>query len=623
MTRFALEAAKWTLHYYDKYFGIKYPMAKLDMVAIPDFEEGAMENFGCITYRETEMLVDQRDGALEAKKEVATTVMHEMAHQWFGDLVTPAWWDNLWLNEGFATWMQTKAAAKWQPKWGFDQDVAMDKNHTLDEDAGRTTRAIRTKAGTPAEINELFDDIAYDKAGEVIAMVENWEGEEVFRKGVKAYLQGHEYCNATAEDFWNAQTQVSGQPVDKVLRSFVDLPGVPEIRLGSAAGSEATVTQRRFLLSEPDAEDEARLAETWTLPLCLKGTRCQIVDAQSQTLTAPASGFLYANAGDKGYYRTAYSADEMKAIVAQAETALTVPERIGLLGDQWALMRGGEGTVGDFLDLVLAVKQDANASVMESSLGKVGPIESQIATTGDRARLNAVVRREFAPVYTSLGGADKHESQEHADLRGALFEYLGRAGDPAVLAEAEEVTHALFSGQKPDDPMMADSAVMLAAATGNADMYERLVKVSRTATDPDVKEAALHAMARFDAPELVRRTLEYAVSDAVRSQDSWMLIAQLLERRQTQDEAWAFVQEHWAEVLSKSTENSGARIVEAAGSFCTVEQRDSVVSFFAAHPVESSARTLARTVDSINDCIHLRAAQEPKLRSWLDEHTAR
>ena len=227
MTKFAVETAKWTLHYYDEYFGIKYPMAKLDMVAIPDFEAGAMENFGCITYRETEMLVDAKHGTIPAKKEVAETIAHEMAHQWFGDMVTPVWWDNLWLNEGFATWMETKAAAKWHPEWKYEQDVAVDLDDTMGTDAQATTRAIRTRAETPAEINELFDGIAYGKAGAVIGMVENWVGEEVFRKGVHEYLAGHLYGNATAEDFWGAQAKVSGLPVDAVMRSYIDKPGVP------------------------------------------------------------------------------------------------------------------------------------------------------------------------------------------------------------------------------------------------------------------------------------------------------------------------------------------------------------------------------------------------------------
>src|SRR6266702_402470 len=248
LTRFALEAAKWSLHYYDKYFGIKYPMAKLDLVAIPDFESGAMENFGCITYRETEMLVDSKNGTLPARKDVATTVAHEMAHQWFGDLVTPDWWDNLWLNEGFATWMETKAAAKWRPKWNYAQDEATDRNRTMDEDGERTTRAIQAKAETPAEINEMFDDIAYGKAGAVIGMVENWVGEETFRKGVHAYLSAHLYGNAKAEDFWDAQARVSGLPVDQVMRSFVEQPGVPEVTL-KTAGADAQVTQSRFYLN--------------------------------------------------------------------------------------------------------------------------------------------------------------------------------------------------------------------------------------------------------------------------------------------------------------------------------------------------------------------------------------
>ena len=638
LTKFALDAAKWDIRYYDKYFGIKYPLKKLDMVAVPDFEAGAMENFGCITYRETEMLVDRKDGALEAKKEVATTVAHEISHQWFGDLVTPQWWDDLWLNEGFATWMETKATAEWQPKWELDQDLAVDENHTLDADADRTTRAVRTRAETPAEINEAFDDIAYGKAGAVIAMVENWVGAEVFRKGIQAYLAAHLYGNAKGEDFWNTEARVSGQPVDKVMQSFVEQPGVPEILL-TAEGASVPVPQRRLFLSEPDSLSEpdaggdARLKLTnlaWTIQVCFKGASCQILTPPGTTIDVPVpvfSGglsqgmqFMYANAGDKGYYRTAYVPAMLKTIETDAETGLTAPERIGLLGNQWALMRAGQGTVGEFLDLVLAVKQDPSATVLDTALGRVGTIDAEIASEDDRERLAAVVRREFGGVYAALGGPVKHEAYDHVQLRETLFEELGRAKDPAVLAEADSLTKQLFAAQKPSDPMIADAAMALATAHGDEEMYERLQKVGRNATDPDVKEAVLHALTRFQSPLLVIRTLEYAVSDEVRSQDSWMLIALLLERRETQDLAWEFVEQHWDAIARKSTLNSGARIVEAAGAFCTVERRDEVTDFFAEHRVESSQRTLKKSVDRMNDCIHLRAAQEPELRRWLDAH---
>ncbi len=619
LTRFALDSAKRTLHDYDRYFGIKYPLAKLDLVAVPDFEAGAMENFGCITFRETDLLVDKKHGTLPAKGGVVETVAHEMAHQWFGDMVTPMWWDNLWLNEGFATWMQTKEAAKLHPKWGFDEDAALQMDRTLNADASQTTRTVRAQAETPAEINEMFDSIAYGKAGAVIGMVENYVGEEVFRRGVQAYLTAHLYGNTTAEDFWDAETRVSGLPVDKLMRSFVEQPGVPLVTLASAAGAEIPATQNRFFLALNSTK--AAGSNAWTIPVCLKGAPCQLLTPGATTIEgAVKAPFLYANAEDKGYYRTNYAPGELAAIVANAETGLTVPERIGLLGDRWALMQAGQGTVGEFLDLALAVKSDPNATVVESALGKIGAVEMWIATDADRERLDRVVRREFGAVYVGLGKGGKHEATNRAELREALFEALGRAGDPVVLAAAASETKELFAGQRSADAEVADAEVALVAAKGDAAMYEKVLQVAQTASDPDLKVDALHTLTRFQRPELVARTLQYAVSDAMRSQDSWTLIVLLLSRRETQDATWAFVERHWAEIASKQTESSGARIVQAAGAFCTVEKRDEVASFFAAHPVVSAQRTLAKSIDNINDCVHLRATEEPDLRRWLDTH---
>jgi aminopeptidase N/puromycin-sensitive aminopeptidase len=560
--------------------------------------------------------------------EVAETVAHEMAHQWFGDLVTPHWWDNLWLNEGFATWMETKATEQWHPEWPYAQSVAAEKNGILDEDAGRTTRAVRIPAETPSEINAMFDDIAYGKAGAVVSMVENWVGEETFRKGVQAYLAAHLYTNATAEDFWSAQTHISGLPVEKMMQSFVEQPGVPLVTIGEA-GDSVPVAQRRFSLSGSITPPD----EAWTIPVCFAGAGCQVMMPATRRMHVPASKtaagtpFVYANAGDKGYYRTVYAEPTLNAIAANAESGLTPPERIGLLGNQWALMHAGQGSVGEFLDLVLALKQDPNEMVQESGLGKVATIDSQIADEPDRARLDAVVLREFSPVYAKLIPPGGHETFDHAQLRAVLFAELGRAGDPAILAEAQSVTGELFSGskkgQRPVDPAIADAAVELAVARGNAEMYDMLLRVAQNAGDPDLKEDALRTLTRFDSPILVIRTLEYALSGDVRSQDSLTLIAFLLARPPTQDLAWEFVRQHWAGVVRKSTAGSGMHIVEATGAFCTVAKRDEVASFFAEHPVESSDRALAKSIDSINDCIALRAAQQPRLHEWLDAHPAR
>jgi aminopeptidase N len=625
LTKFALESAKYVLHYYDTYFGIKYPMPKLDMVALPDFEAGAMENFGCITYRETDFLTDEKIGSIPSKKRVAVVVAHEMAHQWFGDMVTMQWWDNLWLNEGFATWMETKPVAEWKPEWNFSQDDAQDLDQTLNLDAQKTTRTIRATANTPDEINEMFDGIAYGKAGAVIGMVEHYLGKEIFRQGVHNYLQAHLYANATAEDFWNAQTANSHLPVDKIMSSFVTQPGVPLLTLSERQASGVPVAQSRFLLSSVPGEGKD---QEWTVPVCLKTNGqpiCRVLTPEDSSIPVPMDigmPVLYANAGGKGYFRTVYTPAQYKAIVAKAETTLTPPEKIGLLGDRWALVRSGQGTVGDYLDLVLALKQDPNAAVLDTAHQQLEKVDSDIATDEDRIAFAAVVRREFGPVYAALGSPARGESFDRQQLRGTLFELLGAAHDPAVLAQAKELTaRGYASDNKKDktlDATLSDSALVVSAGNGDAALYDKVLAVSRNSADPGEKTDALRTLARFRDPVLMKRTLDYTVSGEVRNQDAWIVLVALLRNRETRDQAWAYMQKNWDKVQVQLTISSGASVVAATGSFCSVQQRDEVVNFFATHKVESTERTLAKAVDSINDCIQLRSAQETDFHKWLE-----
>ena len=627
MTRFAVESAEYILSYYNKYFGIKYPMPKLDMVALPDFEAGAMENFGCITYRETDLLVDAKTGSVPAKKRVAIVVAHEMAHQWFGDMVTMQWWDNLWLNEGFASWMESKPVAKWKPEWNFPQDDAHDLDTTLNLDSQKTTRTIRAKAETPSEINEMFDGIAYGKAGAVLGMVENYLGEEVFRQGVHNYLAAHLYANATAEDFWNAQTANSHLPVDKIMQSFVTQPGVPLLTFSQQGTNGAPVAQSRFFLSSAAT---GNTSQHWTLPVCTKTDGepvCRVVNAEDTADPDPADSkrpFFYANAGAKGYYRTSYTPTQLEAIIAKAETALIPPERISLLGDRWALTRSGQGTVGDYLSLVLALKNDPNGLVMETALEKVKSIQARIATDEDRAQLDAVLRREFGPVYTALGRPVRGESYDRQQLRSELLKILGAAKEPGVLAEAKEMTDRSFAGARRDkgfDPIITDSALAVTAANGDVALYEKVLAASKDSSDPGLQSDALRTLAYFRDPTLVTRTLDYAVSGQVRNQDSWIPIAILLSARDTREQTWGYIVQNWDKVHAQLTTNSGAHIVSAAGSFCSVEKRDEVASFFATHKVDAAQRTLAKAIDNINDCVQLRDAQEPSLRQWLATQT--
>ncbi|WP_260706352.1 M1 family metallopeptidase [Edaphobacter flagellatus] len=624
MTKFAVESAEYILPYYNKYFGIKYPMPKLDMVALPDFEAGAMENFGCITYRETDLLVDEKRSAIPAKKRVAIVVAHEMAHQWFGDMVTMQWWDNLWLNEGFASWMESKPVAKWKPEWAFPEDDARDLDATLNLDSQPTTRTIRATAETPDEINEMFDGIAYGKAGAVLGMVENYLGEEAFRQGVHNYLAAHLYANATAEDFWNAQTENSHQPIDKVMQSFVTQPGVPLLAFAQSTGKDMPLDQSRFFLSNPAGSSTA---QRWTLPVCLKSVGkpvCRLVSSGDTALHLPenaTSPFFYGNAGAKGYYRSLYALEQLAAMIAKAESGLSSVERISLLGDRWALVRSGQGTAKEFLDLVLALKNDSNGLVMETAFDKVKSINARIATDEDRDQLAAVLRREFGPVYAALGKPERNEPFTKQQLRVELMGLLGRAKEPAVLNEAKALTDRAFaSGAMKDkglDPLLADEAIAISATNGDAVLYDKVMAASRNPIDPGAQSDALRTLAFFRDPELVKRTLDYAVSGEVRNQDSWIPLSILLGSYETRDQAWQYVQENWDKVHAQLTTNSGAHIVSAAGSFCSAEKRDEVAAFFATHKVDAAERTLAKALDNINDCIHLRAAQEPSLHQWL------
>jgi aminopeptidase N len=619
-TKFAVSAAEFVLHYYDTYFGIKYPMPKLDMIALPDFEAGAMENFGAITYRETDLLIDEKTASVGAEKEVGLVVAHEMAHQWFGDMVTMEWWNNLWLNEGFATWMENKPVAAWHPEWNIPQDVASDLNNTLNLDAQRTTRTIRAKAETPDEINEMFDGITYGKAGAMLLMVENYEGEETFRKGVHNYLSAHMYGNATAEDFWNAQTEISHKPIDNIMGSFVGQPGEPILHFDDPQQGSVQASQQRFFLS-PSVKAPA--AQTWSVPVCFKSdgnaSDCEVFSTADGSLKIPDAPFFFANAAGKGYYRSSYSPNAYKNIVEHVENGLTAEERISLLGDQWAQVRADKVSVGDYLNLVAAVKDDSSFAVVRTALESVSTISSQIASTPEeREAIAAWVRETFKPALNRLGAPTPEDSPEKKELRATLFNAVGGIGkDPDVIAEARKIGARYLEDQSSVDATLAQRALSIAAINGDAAFFDQLQKVAETSPNPELQESALHLLAVFKDPALEQRALEYAVSGKVRNQDSIGFLASTMRSADTREFAWQFIQQDWDKVKAQMTTSSGGRLVGGSGSFCSAEKRDEVVSFFTTHKVPASERALSRAKDQINDCIELRSSQESNLKEWI------
>ena len=622
LTPYGVDIAKYVLHYYNTYFGIPYPLKKLDLIGLPDFEAGAMENFGAITYRETDLLLDPKTASVGAKKEVALVIAHEMAHQWFGDLVTMQWWDNIWLNEGFATWMENKPVAAMHPEWNIDQSVAAGEDDTLNLDAQPTTRAIRAKADTPDEINEMFDGIAYGKASDVLLTVENYLGAETFRKGVHAYLSAHLYANATAEDFWNAQTAASHKPVDKIMESLVAQAGAPLLTFGDPAASSprrVSVSQKRFFLS-PSAQPDP--AQKWTLPVCFKTPKeqdCQLLTPADSTLNLPAASLFFANAGGKGYYRSAYPPSAYAALVSAAESSLTPTERISFIGDEWAQLRANKATVTDYLNLVAAVKADPNSDVVSTALSGVNTIYEQVASTPEeKAALSSWIRKTFAPEYARLGPPSEADAPNTRELRSQLFGVLGYYGnDPAVLAQAQQIVEKYLNDPASVDPTLSQTALYVAARNGDSALFDRLQKVFETSTNPESQETALRLLAQFQNPALVQRSLDYAVSAKVRNQDAAIQFAIALQREETRGLAWAYIKNNWDKVQAQFAAGMGSIVVRYTGAFCSAADRDDVAAFFATHKVAASDVALKHAIEHIKGCIELRALQEPSLDQWL------
>jgi aminopeptidase N/puromycin-sensitive aminopeptidase len=597
-------------------------MPKLDMIGIPDFEAGAMENFGAITYRETAFLIDEKTASDAQKEQVAEVITHEMAHQWFGDMVTMQWWDNLWLNEGFATWMEHKPVAAWKPEWNVPQSETSSLDNIENYDSAKTTHPILMKADTPEEINQQFDGITYQKGGAVLAMVESYVGPEVFRQGVHNYLQAHLYGNATAEDFWNAQTANSHLPVDKVMSSFVVQPGVPLLTLGPVQGGKVTVGQSRFFLSSTAKADQA---QTWTIPVCLtagKGKQCELLsNAASQTIAVPQGSFLFDEADARGYYRTLYTPEEYKQLVAVVETKLTPSERILMEGNEWAMVRADRAKVAQSLDLVKALSRDTNSQVVGSVLGTlVGTVGGRIADDAQREQLRAWTRTTFRPLFDAVKTPKPSDTTDRKDLRATLFVTLVTAKDPEAIAEAHTIAEKYLADPTQVDPTLGLTAMGLAARNGDAAYYQQLKTLAETGKDPQLAEQALRLLAQFNDPVLAKQTLEYAVSGKVRNQDAFILLLIEMQIPESRQLAWDFIRNNWDKVKAQLTTASGAAVVGSVASFCDATHRDEAIAFFKDHKVESADRALPRAVNSINDCIALRTAQSASLQEWLTQN---
>ncbi|HEU5256453.1 MAG TPA: M1 family aminopeptidase [Vicinamibacterales bacterium] len=625
LTGFALEATQQVLKFYNEWTGIKYAFGKLDIIGVPDFAAGAMENVGAITFREEDLFADPERASLGTRKTVASVVSHEVAHQWFGNLVTMKWWDDIWLNEGFATWMATKPLAAWHPEWQVDLDEVEERQTAMSTDALRSTRPIRTKVETPDEINEVFDRIAYEKTASVLRTIENYVGPEVFRKGVGSYLRKYSFANAAGEDFWNEVTRATGKPVDRIMKPFIEQAGVPVVAIDSkcqGSVTRATLHQERFVALGGASPSSSPL---WAIPVCFKtpgAQQCNLLERRDERASLSACAMnVFGNANGRGYYFSQYPPETAPTIARTARPSLTPTERLTLLGDEWWMTRAGRHDVGVYFDIASLHGSDETPSVIEQIGRSLGTAHDAIVQPSDAPRFEEWVRRRFGPELMTLGlPGSASDSDDRQSRRATLLALVGVTGNsPDVQRATRDLAMKYIADPMSVPPTLASTALAVAAYGGDAMLYDLyMAQLPKLTGQPEQYYRFFNALPSFRDPALVQRTLRFAISTDVRTQDTASLIGGLISRTSSQDAAWAFVKENWDTLTRTLGIFQGIpRIAGAVGAFCSREKRAEVEQFFKAHPVPAAERTLRQAFERIDSCVAVRERQAPAASSWL------
>ena len=614
--QFALDTSVKLLSFFNDYFGIPYPLPKLDHLAIPDFAAGAMENWGCITYRETALLVDPANSSAGTRQRVAEVVAHEMAHMWFGDLVTMEWWDDLWLNESFATWVGTKAVDWLFPEWSmWTQFVNMDTNRAFNLDGLKNSHPIEQEVLNPAEVSQLFDAISYSKGGSVLRMLEHFLTPSAFRTGLNIYLNRHSYENARTTDLWTALEESSGQPVNTIMGSWTGQMGYPVLDVAATStegGFSLEVKQERFVFDsilgdDAGADDEEQV---WPVPLTVTaegvGITATLVNAATDTVTvgAPADAdWFKVNPDQTGFYRVNYTDEDWDRLApAIASRVLPATDRLGIQNDAYALAKAGLLPVTRFLTLAEAYQGETDASVWSDLATNLREIEGLIADEPYLESFRSFGRQLFAPA-AQRSGWDPQPGEGHLDslLRSTVLSQAGVYGDPKVIGQAQD----LFARYQEDPanvrPDLRGVVFSLVAQEGDQEVYDRIWDLERAAELHEEKIRLLMSLSRFQQEDLLRETLDRSLSDDVRLQDTIFVVAGVAANNRGRDLAWEFLKEQWDE-FDRRYGGGGfglMRLVAITNSFTTNERRDDVAAFFEAHPTPAAERTIRQALERI------------------------
>ncbi len=618
LAKFAREIGSFSLSYFSRYYDLPYPGDKLDLIAIPDFASGAMENLGAITFRETALLVDEARATRGELERVADVVSHENAHMWFGDLVTMRWWNGLWLNEAFATFMEMLAVDAWKPEWRRWDSFTVSRAAALQVDGLDSTRAIEFPVEKPEEAAGMFDVLTYEKGASVLRMLEQYLGADAFRAGIRVYLRRHEYGNAETTDLWDALEESTNQPVRAMMDSWIFQPGYPLIEV-ERDGRGLKLSQRTFRY----LQDPSTPTLQWHVPVFLRaGTKAGVsnriilLSDEKVKVDLGEAEWVVVNAGGHGFYRARYSPELMGGLKEGLQSGRLSPaERFNLVNDTWATALSGLTPLAEYLDLLslLGDETDLNVwTIVIVSSHHLHRIFDESQTRVFQARLRSLLQLPF----NRLGWSPKKgEPELESQLRGEIVAALG------VLAEAEmfqQQARRYYAAYEKDpssvDRNLVPALISITAHTGDASDYEKFYAKFKTAQTPQEEQRYLFALAAFRQQDLVDRTLQLTINGEVRTQNAPYLMRSLLLSKEARTKAWLFMKQHWDEMLRHYPDNAIPRMCEGIVGLVSSELEADVREFFSRHPVKQGAKQIDQHLERLRIAVSRQARWRDLLR---------
>jgi cytosol alanyl aminopeptidase len=619
----------------EDYFDIPYPYDKLDSIAVPLFP-GAMENPGLITYGDTILLARPSQDSISRQREYSSIAAHEMAHLWFGDLVTTAWWNDIWLNEAFATWMASKVLEQWKPDWEENLSAAGERLVAMRADSLVSARAIRQPIESKSDIANAFDTITYEKGAAVIYMFEHWLTPAVFRKGVQAFLKQHADGNATASDFLAAQNAAADRNVATAFSTFLDQPGVPLVSaaLDCRQGPpKIALNQKRYLpLGSPPPNPP-----TWRTPVCLRysdstgvHSQCEVLNGAEGAIPLPAASgcpaWVVLNSDESGYYRTLYRGDLFRQILANAAT-LTPAERMGLAGDVEAVVRGGEMAAGEALGVVSQFAGDSHRQVVQSTIDIVVGISAHMVPDALRPNYQRFIGKTFGAQARALGWqAGRKESEDTSLLRPDLVSLVANEGeDQQLVARALDLARRWLDDRKAIQPELVETVLPTAARHGDRKLYERFRAELLSSQDPSDRREILNAIASFADPALVKENFALFLSGKLDPRESMPLLLRPLDNWKTGPLSYEFVRANYDRIATEfpsfANLDFAAYLPRTAAVFCDSGHYADAESFFTprVEKVMGASRILAQSLERIRQCSAQRAAVGPGVAAFLEK----